>query len=384
VGKSPSDGNDRGGEPAGARYSPWRTLVPRAWTPIVTIDQSRVDLGAGVGASDVLGYHAYALGASWAVVAPATDFDFGRPPVNWYAGYTYDRWRTSAFVSVSDVVDVISVRDAATGLVLSSEEQTRELFAGVLVPWRRVRISQSWLVGADLNERRFPGAAGILDRRRNAVRAGWGLNSSRLFGYSVSPEAGVRSVVTLEHVSPAMGADGEASSVTFDGRAYVPGFREHHVLALRGAAGLSTGDVGVRRGFSLGESGLPLAGFGFGRRTLGLLRGFDPDTMTGFAIAVANIDYRFPLLRVERGVRTWPVFLRQLHGAFFTDIGAAGPALGSLPPPAVSVGAEIASDLTLGYSWGLTLVAGAAWTHDPGRPDRPDRAAVFVRTGYAF
>jgi hypothetical protein len=384
AGVSPSDGSDPGGKPADPRYSPWRTLLPRAWTPVVAIDGSRVDIGASVGASDVLGYHAYALGASWAAAAPSADFDFGRPPVNWYAGYTYDRWRTSAFVSVSDVVDVISVRNAATGLVLSSEEQTRELFAGVLVPWRRVRISQSWLVGADLNERRFPAAAGILDRRRNAVRAGWGLNSSRVFGYSISREAGVRSVVTLEHVSPAMGADGQASSVTVDGRGYVPGFREHHVLAIRSAAGLSTGDVGVRRGFSLGESGLPLAGFGFGRRTLGLLRGFDPDTMAGFAIAVANLDYRFPLLRVERGIRTWPLVLRQLHGAFFTDIGAAGPALRSLPAPAVSVGAEIASDLTLGYSWGLTLVAGAAWTHDPGRPDQPNRGAMFVRTGYAF
>ena len=384
AGVSPSDSNAPGRKPADSRYAPWRTLVPRAWTPVITIDGSRVDIGAGVGASDVLGYHAYALGASWAAAAPSADFDFGRPPVSWYAGYTYDRWRTSAFVSVSDVVDVVSVRNAATGLVLSSEEQTRELFAGVLVPWRRVRISQSWLVGADLNERRFPDAIGLLDRRRNAVRAGWGLNSSRLFGYSISPEAGVRSVVTLEHVSPAMGADGEASSVTFDGRAYLPGMGAHHVFAIRGAAGLSTGDVGVRRVFSLGGSGLAAAAFGFGRSTLGLLRGFDPDTMTGTAIAVANIDYRFPLLRVERGVRTWPVFLRQLHGAFFTDIGAAGSALGSLPAPAVSVGAEIASDLTLGYSWGLTLVAGAAWTHDPGRPDRPDRAAVFVRTGYAF
>jgi hypothetical protein len=384
AGVSPSDGSDPGGKPADPRYSPWRTLVPRAWTPVVAIDQSRVDIGASVGASDVLGYHAYALGASWAAVAPAADFDFGRPPVNWYAGYIYDRWRTSAFVSVSDVVDVISVRNAATGLVLSSEEQTRELFAGVLVPWRRVRVSQSWLVGADLNERRFPDPVSTLDRRRNAVRAGWSLNSSRLFGYSISPEAGVRSVVTLERVSPAMGADGEASSATVDGRAYVSGFRGHHVLAIRGAAGLSTGDVGVRRGFSLGESGLPLAGFGFGRRTLGLLRGFGTDTMTGPAIAVANLDYRFPLLRVERGIRTWPLFLRRLHGAVFTDIGAAGPALHSLPAPAVSVGAEIASDLALGYSWGLTLVAGAAWTHDPGRPDQPNRAAVFVRTGYAF
>jgi hypothetical protein len=73
-----------------------------------------------------------------------------------------------------------------------------------------------------------------------------------------------------------------------------------------------------------------------------------------------------------------------VHAALFTDVGSAGPALRALPAPAFSVGAELASDLTLGYSWGLTLVAGAAWTHDPGRPDGPGRAAVFVRTGYAF
>jgi hypothetical protein len=89
-------------------------------------------------------------------------------------------------------------------------------------------------------------------------------------------------------------------------------------------------------------------------------------------------------LRVERGISTWPMFLRTLHGAVFTDIGAAGPTLDGLPAPALSIGAEIASDLTLGYSWGLTLVAGAAWTHEPGRTGRPDGAAVFVRTGYAF
>jgi hypothetical protein len=384
VGMPSSDGSGSRGEPADGRYSPWRTLVPRAWTPVVTLDQSRVDIGASVGATDVLGYHAYALSISWRVSAPTTDFAFSRPPVNWQAAYAYDRWRASAFVSVSDVVDVIGVRDAATGLVRSTEEQTREVFAGVLVPRRRVRVSQSWLVGADLNERRFPDASGLPDRRRNAVRAGWALNSAHVFGYSISPEEGARTVAALEQVSPALGADGRATSVTVDLRAYLPGLREHHVLACRGAAGVSSGDAAVRRAFSLGETGLPAAGFRFGQRTLGLLRGIGTDTMVGSAVAVANLDYRFPLLRVERGISTWPMFLRTLHGAVFTDIGAAGPTLDGLPAPALSIGAEIASDLTLGYSWGLTLVAGAAWTHEPGRTGRPDGAAVFVRTGYAF
>jgi hypothetical protein len=52
--------------------------------------------------------------------------------------------------------------------------------------------------------------------------------------------------------------------------------------------------------------------------------------------------------------------------------------------PASSLGAELAARLTLGYSWNLNVAAGVGWVHDPARADRPDRAAAFVRTGYAF
>ena len=130
--------------------------------------------------------------------------------------------------------------------------------------------------------------------------------------------------------------------------------------------------------------GAPPAAFQMGQDAIGLVRGLPPADRTGEAAAVANLDYRFPLARVERGIRTWPVFLRDLHGAIFCDVGSAGGSLDTLPAAAVSAGAELAARLTLGYGWNVSLAAGAAWTHDPARTGKPDRVAAFLRTGYAF
>ena len=126
------------------------------------------------------------------------------------------------------------------------------------------------------------------------------------------------------------------------------------------------------------------APFAMGQRVVGLLRGLPQDERFGTAVLVANLDYRVPLARVERGIGTWPVFLRDAHGAAFADVGSAGNAMDALPAAAFSMGGELGARVTLGYSWNLSLAAGAAWVRDPSRSGGPDRLAVFVRTGYAF
>jgi hypothetical protein len=365
-------------------YSPWRTLVPRAWLPFARISGDRLDLGAAIGASDALGYHAYQVSASWRASGNDADVPFGRPALEWSSWYSYNRWRASMFVSASNTIDTVSVTPATADAVRTFDERTREVAAGVLVPWRRARMAQDWLASIDLETRRLPGSAGIADRQRNALRAAWSLSTAHTFGYSISPERGAKLSVTLERVSPALGADGQATSWTADGRAYLPAFGRHDVVAIRAAVGSSTGDRVVRRSFTLGEPVLPISAFGFSKRSVGLLRGPGSDAFAGSAVAVANFDYRFPLLRVERGVRTWPFFVRDVHGAVFADIGAAGPTLREWQKPVSAVGAELASRLTLGYALNLTIAAGVSWVHDPARVTGTDRAAAFVRTGYAF
>ncbi|MCU0249495.1 MAG: hypothetical protein MUE61_04760 [Vicinamibacterales bacterium] len=380
------DGVDPGAPqtPDGGAYSPWRTLLPRAWSPQLNVNGGDVDIGASIGASDVLGYHEYTAAAMWRASGQQADIAFDAPPVGWSVSYAYNRWRPSFLLSAWSSVDTVAVSAAGSSSTLISQERSQGVFAGVLLPWRRVRLSQSWLAGVGVDERRLPDASGAADRSRNGVRGGWALNSSRQYGYSISPEDGIWMALNVERVTPGLGADANALTLTGDWRGYARGLGRHHVAAIRLGAASSTGDTGMTRTFSLGGSGLSAAPFAMGQRAVGLLRGLPQDQRFGTAVWVANLDYRVPLARVERGAGTWPVFLRDIHGAAFADAGSAGNAMDALPAAAFSLGGELGARVTLGYSWNLTLAAGAAWVRDSSRPGEPDRFAIFVRTGYAF
>ncbi|PYQ93347.1 MAG: hypothetical protein DMF97_20175, partial [Acidobacteria bacterium] len=128
---------------------------------------------------------------------------------------------------------------------------------------------------------------------------------------------------TAERVPRSLGSFGDATTFTADARAYVPGLGSHHVVALRGAAGVSTGDVDIRRNFHLGGA-LPNASvIDLGRNAISLLRGFGSDTFAGNHVALVNADYRWPLWRPQRGAGTWPVMLHTVHAAGFADAGHA-------------------------------------------------------------
>ena len=370
--------------PQDPAYSPWATLWPRGWSPLLSIGGGDVTLGATAGATDALGYHAYNATAMWWASGTGAAYAFDGSPIGWEIAYAYNRWRPSFLLTGWSTLDTVAVMVEGTAQREIAEERSRGVFTGIEIPWRRVRLWQSWLAGVEFEERFLPGSAGAIERRRNGMRAGWALNSSRQYGYSVSPEDGLWTTVNVEGVMPALSADGEAWSLTWDVRGYHRGFAAHHVAALRLAGASSSGDAAMRRTFDLGGTGVPAAPFAIGNRAIGLLRGLPQDAREGPAALVANVDYRFPIARVERGIRPWPLFIRDIHGAAFADVGSAGNTLDALPAAASSLGGELAARLTLGYTWNLSVAAGAAWVRDPGRPDVRHRLAAFVRMGYAF
>jgi hypothetical protein len=384
---APSERGAGGGAELGdARsYSPWATLAPRSWEPRILSDGSRWQIGAAVAGGDVLGYHTYAADIVWPVTRMA-DLGPGRTRrrPDWSASYVYDRWRPAFFLSISDSTtpwfDQVLARGRAPQDV---EEQSREMAAGIQVVWRRTRWAQSVLASVDAIQSTLRTATSTNVSSRNAFRLGWALNTARLFGYSVSPEQGLTARATYEQVSPALGADGSARAVTFDIRAYLPGGRPHAVIALRAAGGAASGDRYVSRQFSLGgnQAGSSLD---FGRHAIGMLRGLADDVASGSRAAVVNLDYRFPLALLERGSGTRPIFFNTLHAAVFVDAGTAWESKPAWRNVRTSVGAEFALDLTLGYSYAVTLASGAAWTRDPGGAGAQNGLAVFVRLGRAF
>src|SRR5205807_8407736 len=94
-----------------------------------------------------------------------------------------------------------------------------------------------------------------VSRDRTAARLAWQTVTARTYGYSISSEDGVAGGVTTELVRRSLGAFADSTTVTGDFRAYLPGVRDHQVIALRLAGGTSTGDSAAGRTFLLGGPG---------------------------------------------------------------------------------------------------------------------------------
>ena len=344
-------------------YAPWRTLAPRFWTPIVDSDNEEVRFGAATWSADALGRHAYAAQAAWAATRARPD---------WAASYAYDRWRPTLFGNLSDETDPW----------LDGEVRTVEANAGVVLPFRRVRWTQSVLGALHASTDRFAcaecpqGDSARVVRR--ALRAGWDFNGARSFGYSISREEGWTLSAATELPREALGSDGDAASTTIDLRGYLSVGPSHAVLAVRAAAASARGDDSVRRIFSASGAGPQPGGLRFESDAIGLLRGVDEDELIGRHAIVFNADYRLPLMRIDRGAGTLPVFARALHGALFVDAAHAWNDRFRRADMTVSVGAELSMDAVLGYALPITLTTGAAWvSHDRG-------FAAFGRIGRAF
>ncbi len=342
------------------RYSFWPTIAPRYWTPVVATDNEEVFVGAATGSSDALGRHAYAVQAAWTTSR-------GRP--DWQAAYAYDRWWPTIFANVSDDTDPFRGADV----------RTREVNAGVLLPFRRVRWSQSVLAALHASsDELICASCAPVEIARRSLRTGWRVSAARGYGYSISLEDGWSATTAIELTRDAWGSEGNGGTATFDVRAYVPVAPRHAVVAVRGAAATNWGDEAVRRIFSASGYDAQPGGFRFGSDAIGLLRGVSDDDVAGRHAAVVNVDYRVPLRRLDRGWGSIPVFARVLHGAVFVDVAHAWTTRFDASDATLSFGAELSLDAVIGFRLPVTLTTGAAWVSQ-------DRGfTTFGRIGRAF
>jgi hypothetical protein len=365
----------------GRSYNPLPTLLPTSWYPVVELDDDRVRIGAGIAGVDVLGYHTYSASATWRVDSPESTAG-PAPLLDWRVAYAYDRWVPTIFTSATWETSFAGVDVDDTGGPLVVPVRSREIEAGVFVPFRRVRVSHQALASLVRSTDRFEFADRPLALDWTSARAGWATSSAKFFGFSISPEKGVTIGGTGEAVLEALGSPASASALTGDLRAYLPGARPHHVIALRAAGGASSGERGARRQFLLGGAAPAGSVLDFDADAISLLRGFEPNAFAGSRVALVNAEYRWPFARPERGYKTWPLFLHTAHAAVFADVGHAWSNQFDVANVKTSLGGELSADIVAGYVLRLTVTAGGAWGRDPQR--RGDRATIYVRLGQAF
>jgi hypothetical protein len=352
---------------ADTEYRPWRTLLPHFWMPEIVSEGGEASAGASTLGSDALGRHAYAGALTWAATRLRPD---------WSVAYAYDRWWPTLFAAASDDTDQWR----------QGEAHTREVSAGALFATRRVRRAQIVLAAFNASSDTFdcPRCPTPVDAviRRRALRMGWSLNNARSYGYSVSRESGAAMRMTWEIAPEALGSEGSSGAVTFDVRGYRRAGWRHAAFGVRAAAASAWGDSEARRVFSASGPGPQAGDFNFGKDAVGLLRGLATDAVVGHHAVVGNLDYRFPLRTVERGVGTVPIFFRTIHAALFADAGQAWGDTFRWSEMRTSAGAELSLDTVVGYVLPLTFSTGVAWRNDPVGGQHG--VAVFGRVGRAF
>ncbi|MEO8480661.1 MAG: BamA/TamA family outer membrane protein [Acidobacteriota bacterium] len=362
-------------------YSPWRMLTPTFWTPTVESSSDGWRIGALVTGTDVLNYHAYAASVAWLTSQPVGTTRVLAPDVS--LSYAYTRWTMQPWVSVSRTTSFFGAVPDESGVPITATVRERQFETGVFVPTLGVRRSRALSLSFIQNVAEIDIAGATDTLNRSAIRASVAASTAHSYGYSISPEDGMLAGATMEVVRRGLGADANGVVWTGDARAYLPGASRHHVVALRASAGGTSGELDSSRVFLLGGATTAPGPASFDSGAFSLLRGFSPNTFAGSHIILFNADYRLPLWRPERGINTWPIFLRTLHASVFADAGQVWTRSRAASDWKIDAGAELSADAVLGYGLPWTLATGAAFGHDrSGRVE--DAWRVYVRLGRAF
>ena len=342
-----------------ARYSPWRSLLPRYWYPILEPAPVRGTLlGAQTAGTDVVGRHAY----SAFVAIPST----GSYPTGGF-GYRYAGLRRplldlGASQDFDEQGDLL--RDGTDDVVGALLKRTRDASLSATFVRPRVRSSASVSAGVGVERRDFltdpgeylPQLDTSFQRPYTFPRlfVGAAFSNVQRPALSISPEDGVSLAVTVRERWRTDRARGTRSTSAVGTAAAfksldLPGFA-HHVVALRAAGGLADRRAGTALEVG-GTSGTVVDLFpgytvGEGRRTFGV-RGFPAASTYGTRAATASLEYRAPLVLATRGFGLPPFFLDRSSLTAFGDWGIAecarDPLYASTCAPAPRIGRPIAS-----------------------------------------
>jgi hypothetical protein len=345
-------------------YDPWPTLQPRSWSIQVTPENYGYATILSVSGSDIAQQHAFAATLT-------TEWD--RPEIEGSIGYTYSRLpfdvNASVFRNITPSTYLLG------GNSLPWVQQTVGVSTGITYNMPRAFDSQSFGLSysfssvsgklatpvSALNPYDTPSypTRGVV----GALHLGWGYSNATGYLWSVGNESGFDVNAGLDLSEPAFASDFTGYAATFNFGTYLRmPWLQHHVVALHAAGGASGGNAGGRGPFYVGgfqdisvlqtiQNSLVQGGV--------VLRGYPVVAEIGHYYGLFNAEYRFPIVNIDRGLSTLPIFLNRITGAAFVDYGSAF----DLPEQAefkTGVGGELWFDLSLGYILGFTFRAGYA------------------------
>jgi hypothetical protein len=346
-------------------YNPWPTLQPRAYSINIAPGSFGEASTVTASASDIAGWHS---------ITAQLVTEWERPEIEGGLSYVYGRLPFDVGLSVFRQIAPAggySIGSTTIPWIQEIAGASSSLSFGLprAFDGQSFYVSYSFgryegslpLPATLLNPYDVPTAPtrGIL----GSLHFGWGYSNATGFLYSVGDEKGFSVGASLDLSDSALASDFSGFASHFDFVSYhaMPWLR-HHALALHVGGGLSGGNRGGDGPFYIGgfvdepivntvQNSLIQGGI--------TLRGYPVVAEAGNYYALFNAEYRFPIVNIDRGVSTLPVFLNRISGAFFVDYGSAFED-SSTAMFKTGAGGELWFETTLGYFLTFNFRAGYA------------------------
>ncbi len=346
-------------------YNPWPTLRPRAYSVRLTPGNFGQASIVSVAGGDISGIHSFAgsLTTEWEHpdLQPSLTYTYGRLPFDVSASVFRQITPRSNYALGSNTVQWIQETFGASTAVSyamprSFDAQSFDLSYTFARYAGRLPLPLNLLNPYDTPQ--FP-TEGII----GSLHLGWSYSNAISYLWSVGNESGFEVGATFDVADPALGSDASGYVAAFNFATYfqMPWLR-HHALALHAGGGVGGGNSAGGGPFYIGGYiDLPVVNVVQNLLVQGgiQLRGYPVVEETGRDYALFNAEYRFPIVNVDRGPSTLPVFLNRISGSLFVDYGSAFTDAETAKFK-TGVGGELWFDLTLGYVLGFTFRVGYA------------------------
>ena len=340
-------------------YSPWSTLTPRQWFPIMFSNEETSQIGAFTMGTDALSRHSYIASATYDVdnelsAAGAIYYYDSRWVLLAQRSHNYSTLTNGLHVRREDYLELARIN------IFNAFEDALDFSVGISID------NEQDLTGPGFTPRYF-------DTKNILYGLRLDFDNRESYSQSISPSWGNRSSLIIESNDSANSFfSGEVYSANFSQLFDLPG---NQVLAINisGAYGTDYPEP-----FSLGGESSAFYQPLFGRNSWAL-RGYDSSVQVGTRIQTNSIEYRFPIANIERNWNLLPIGIGQISSNVFIENGSAW-RKGSKADYLSAVGFEINSELVIGYGLALPINLGYAY----GLDDVLGGNRAYVRIGYAF
>lgn len=345
------------------RYSGWSSSAPTFWLPFFSTDNDTWQVGASTSGQDALGRHV------WQVLAGRDDLTsnaFGRLAYQYDNRYQLQLERNIGFFSDAQGRTVRArSRDRITASrmnLFNAFQDQLSLALGLFYEYN----SDIW---------RESGVPPARDFERSLLGAALEFDNSERFRYSISPVTG-RALSLVVETHEGLNDDFTGSRVLADWREYFHLGRSHVLAGRLAGVAAQSGAAPVQLG---GEP--PVFPDRFGRDQYAL-RGYASDALAGEQLGLASLEWRFPLLRLQRNWQIYPLGVRDLHASLFGDAGRLWQSVVERRENRhfTGAGAELTTELVIGYRLLVPVTLGLAHGFDEELGE--DR--FYLRTGLAF